>query len=441
MRPRVLVVDDKRAMAEMLADGLGDHELDATACSSARAALAMLSESEVDVVVTDLRMPDLDGLALLDAIRSRNANIQVIVMTAHGAIDSAVEAIRRGAYHYLTKPFKLDELVVFVQRAIAERALRREAAVLRKQLGAHRGLVAHSPAMRRVLGIVERVASAMVPVLITGETGTGKGAIARALHAASNRASEPFVALNCAALPAQLLESELFGHVKGAFTGATSDHPGLFVAADRGTVLLDELAEMPIGLQPKLLRVLETGTVRPVGATQERAVDVRVIAATHRDLRGAVTGGTLREDLLYRLNVLPIEIPPLRDRREDIPPLTDYFFTDALARHPAAVARGFSRSALRCFLDHAWPGNVRELAHVVERGVLLANNPEISVDDLGLEPAVAPGMHFSGDVVALDELQRRYARWALTRFGGHKTRTAERLDIDAKTLNRWLSDD
>lgn len=441
MKPRVLVVDDKRAMAEMLADGLGDHELDATACASARAALALIATTEVDVVVTDLRMPDLDGLALLDAIRSRNPDIQVIVMTAYGAIDSAVEAIRKGAYHYLTKPFKVDELVIFVNRAVAERALRREAAVLRKQLGAHRGLVAHSPAMQRVLDIVERVASATVPVLITGETGTGKGAIARALHAASTRAAEPFVALNCAALPEQLLESELFGHVKGAFTGATADHPGLFVAADRGTVLLDELAEMPIALQPKLLRVLETGTVRPVGATQERPVDVRVIAATHRDLRTAVTAGTLRQDLLYRLNVLPIEVPPLRERREDIPPLTDYFFSDAIARHPVSVARAFSHAAIKGLLDHAWPGNVRELAHVVERGVLLASNQEISVEDLGLDPPVMPGMHFSGDVVALNEIQRRYARWALHRFDGHKTRTAERLDIDAKTLNRWLSDD
>jgi two-component system response regulator HydG len=441
VRPRVLVVDDKRAMAEMLADGLGDHELDATACGSARAALAIIATTEVDVVVTDLRMPELDGLALLDTIRSSNPDIQVIVMTAYGAIDSAVEAIRKGAYHYLTKPFKVEELVIFVQRAVAARALRREAAVLRKQLGAHRGLVAHSPAMQRVLGIVDRVASATVPVLITGETGTGKGAIARALHGASTRAAEPFVALNCAALPEQLLESELFGHVKGAFTGAIADHPGLFVAADRGTVLLDELAEMPIALQPKLLRVLETGAVRPVGATRERSVDVRIIAATHRDLRAAVTAGTLREDLLYRLNVLPIEVPPLRDRREDIPPLTDYFFADAIARHPSAIARGFSRAAIKVLLDHAWPGNVRELAHVVERGVLLASHPDISIEDLGLDPVVVPGTQFSGDVIALNEIQRRYARWALDRCGGHKTRTAERLDIDAKTLNRWLSDD
>jgi two-component system response regulator HydG len=441
MKPRVIVVDDKLAMAETLADGLVDHELAATAFSSAIAALEAVTTGDIDVVVTDLRMPELDGLALLDAIHAAKPDTQVIVMTAFGAIDSAVEAIRKGAYHYLTKPFKIEELVIFVRRAIAERALRREAATLRRRLGEHAGLVVHSAAMQRILAVVERIAAANVPVLITGETGTGKGAIARKLHDASTRATQPFITINCAALPEQLLESELFGHVKGAFTGATQDHPGLFVAADGGTVLLDELAEMPIALQPKLLRVLEAGTVRPVGATRERSVDVRVIAATHRDLAKSVAAGTLRQDLLYRLNVLPIEVPPLRDRRDDIAPLVDHFLADALARHPEARARRFAPTAMRRLLDHMWPGNVRELAHVVERGVLLATSEEIAPDDLGLDTAVASTMQFTGDVVAMSELQRGYARWALDRFGGHKTRTAERLDIDAKTLNRWLADD
>ncbi len=445
MTARVIVVDDKLAMAETLADGLVDHDLDATAFGSGRAALEAVHAGGVDVVVTDLRMPDLDGLALLDAVRATHPEVQVIVMTAYGAIDSAVEAIRRGAYHYLTKPFKLDELVIFVRRAVAERALRREAAVLRQKLGARfalTGIVAHSAEMRRVVGIVERVATTTVPVLITGETGTGKSAIARAIHGTSARADHEFIALNCAALPEQLLESELFGHVKGAFTGATQDHPGLFVAADRGTILLDEIADMPIGLQAKLLRVLEAGTLRPVGSTRERAVDVRVIAATHRDPRAAVAAGMLREDLLYRLNVLPLEVPALRDRRDDIAPLVEHFFAGAIARHPAATVTCFSRAAMRRLLDYAWPGNVRELAHVVERGVLLASDDEISVADLGLEPApAAPEPVFAGDVVTMSEIQRRYARWALDRFGGHKSRTAERLDIDAKTLNRWLADD
>jgi len=441
MKPRVIVVDDKLALAETLVDGLIDQQFDAVAFGSAIAALEAVKTGDIDVVVTDLRMPEMDGLALLDVIRAAAPQTQVIVMTAFGAVDSAVEAIRKGAYHYLTKPFKLDELAIFVRRAIAERALRRETATLRKLVGAHGDLVVHSAAMQRVLGIVERIATANVPVLITGETGTGKGALARAIHNASSRAARPFITINCAALPEQLLESELFGHVKGAFTGATHDHPGLFVAADGGTLLLDELAEMPIALQPKLLRVLEAGSVRPVGATRERIVDVRVIAATHRKLDQAVASGALREDLLYRLNVLPIDVPPLRDRRDDIPPLVERFLADALARHPDARAKRFARLAMRRLLDHAWPGNVRELAHVVERGVLLASYDEISPEDLGLDAAPASAMQFTGDVISMNEIQRGYARWALDRFGGHKTRTAERLDIDAKTLNRWLADD
>lgn len=434
MKANVIVVDDKLAMAETLADGLEDHGFAATAYASPRAVLDHLAG--VDVVVTDLRMPELDGLALLEQIHARRPEIQVIVMTAFGAIDSAVEAIRKGAFHYLTKPFKLDELVVFVTRAVAERSLRREAATLRKQLGVHHGLVAQSAAMQRVLQVVQRIASASVPVMITGETGTGKGAIARAIHEASQRAAGPFIAINCAALPEQLLESELFGHTRGAFTGATTDHPGLFVAADGGTILLDELAEMPLALQPKLLRVLETGTLRPLGSTKERAIDVRVIAATHRDVKTH-----LREDLMYRLNVLPIAIPPLRDRRDDIPPLVDHFFADALARHPDAQATRVGKAAMKRLLDHSWPGNVRELAHVVERGVLLAGTDEIAPADLGLGEAASATMEFTGDVVSMNEIQRRYARYALDRFGGHKTRTAERLDIDAKTLNRFLADD
>jgi two-component system response regulator HydG len=441
MKPRVIVVDDKLALAETLADGLVDQQFAAVAYGSALAALEAVTTGDIDVVVTDLQMPEMDGLALLDAIRAAAPQTQVIVMTAYGAVDSAVEAIRKGAYHYLTKPFKVDELAIFVRRAIAERALRREAATLRKRVGVHGDLVVHSAAMQRVLAIVERIATANVPVLITGETGTGKGALARAIHNASSRAAQPFIAINCAALPEQLLESELFGHVKGAFTGATHDHPGLFVAADGGTLLLDELAEMPIALQPKLLRVLEAGAVRPVGATRERTVDVRVIAATHRNPLKAVAAGALREDLLYRLDVLPIDVPPLRERRDDIPPLVAHFLADALARHPDARAKRFARTAMQRLLDHAWPGNVRELAHVVERGVLLASNDEISPDDLGLDAAPASALQFTGDVITMNEIQRGYARWALDRFGGHKTRTAERLDIDAKTLNRWLAND
>jgi two-component system, NtrC family, response regulator HydG len=439
---RVVVVDDKLAMAETLADGLVDHGFAATALGSGREALAALEGGRVDVLVTDLRMPDVDGLALLDAAREARRDVPIIVMTAYGAIDSAVESIRRGAFHYLTKPFKLDELIIFVQRAFDTRALRREAAELRKTLGISvKGVLARSAAMQRVLAIVERVAPTTVPILLTGETGTGKGMLARAIHDRSPRAARAFVAINCAALPEALLESELFGHVKGAFTGATSDHPGLFAEAEGGTVLLDEIGEMSPGLQAKLLHVLEAARVRPVGSSREREVDVRIIAATHRDLRKRIAEGAFREDLLYRLDVMAIEVPPLRQRRDDIVPLLDWFLADARRRHATATATGFTRAALRRLLDHAWPGNVRELAHVVERGVLLAEGDQIDEAQLALAPLADGQAAFTGDVVPMIELQRRYARWAYEQLGGHKTRTAEKLDVDAKTLNRWLADD
>ena len=444
-KPRVIVVDDKVAMAETLAEGLADHDFDAAAVGSGRAAIEAVRAGRADVVVTDLRMPDIDGLAVIETLRASRLDVPVIVMTAYGAIDSAIESIRKGAYHYLTKPFKLEELVIFVRRAVEDRALRREAAALRKTLGEQfslAGVIARSPAMQRLVAIVERVAPTSVSVLITGETGTGKGLIARAIHGHSGRAGEPFVAINCAALPEQLLESELFGHCKGAFTGAISDHAGLFATADGGTVLLDEIGEMSIGLQAKLLRVLESGTIRPVGSTRERTVDVRVLAATHRDLRAAVVKGAFREDLLYRLDVLSIEVPALRHRGDDLVPLIESFLAEAVRRHPTSPATRLSREAMRKLLDHPWPGNVRELAHAVERGVLLASGREIAAGDLELVvPRAESAMSFGGDVIPMLELQRSYARWALEQLGGHKTRTAERLDVDAKTLNRWLAGD
>ena len=439
---KVAVVDDSLALAETLADGLVDQGIEAIALGSGRAALELLARREVDILVTDLRMPDLDGLALVEAARAND--VPAIVMTAYGAIDSAIECIRKGAYHYLTKPFKLDELVIFVRRAEGERALRRETAELRKSLGLQFStttVIAHSAAMQRVLELAQRIAGTDATVLLSGETGTGKTMIARALHGESARTKAPFVAINCAALPEALLESELFGHVKGAFTGAVADHAGLFASAAGGTVLLDEIGEMPIGLQAKLLRVIETGSIRPVGATREKAIDVRVIAATHRDLRRAVTAGTFREDLLYRLDVVAIEVPPLRHRKDDIAPLAERFLAEARRRHPSAPGTHLSRAAMTRLLDHPWPGNVRELAHVVERGVLLAGGAEIAEPDLGLVAPAQVDAAWSGAVQPMIEIQRRYARWALDQLNGHKTRTADQLDVDVKTLNRWLAGD
>lgn len=443
--PRVVVVDDKVALAETLADGLMDHGFDASALGSGRAALEVLRGHEVDVLVTDLRMPDVDGLTLLDAVRVEGLDAPVIVMTAHGAVDSAVESIRRGAFHYLTKPFKLEELVIFVRRALADRALRRNAAELRRTLGelSISGLVARSSGMQRVLAIIERVAPTNVPILLTGETGTGKGVVARTIHNESRRADRPFVAVNCAALPEALLESELFGHVKGAFTGATHDHAGLFAEAEGGTLLLDEIGEMSSGLQAKLLHVLESGKVRPVGSTRERVRDVRIIAATHRDLRSRIAEGSFREDLMYRLDVMSIVVPPLRDRTDDIAPFVERFLVEARDRHPTSTVQSVSREALRRLLQHSWPGNVRELAHVVERGVILAGGTEILESDLVGLPNLTTESRAttSGEVVTMIEVQRRYARWAYEHLGNQKLRTAERLDVDVKTLNKWLADD
>ncbi len=445
-RPRVLVVDDQRDMADMLADGLAERGYDAIAESSSAHAAAQLEAGGIDALVTDLRMPNLDGLGLL-AISQRFApDRPVIVMTAYSAVDTAIESIRQGARHYLTKPFKLDELALFLDRAFDELHVRREAKDLRKALGDRFSLanvVGKSRAMLDVFDVVRRIAATSAPVLLTGETGTGKGVLARAIHAESARARGPFVQVNCAALPEPLLESELFGHVKGAFTGATAHRTGLFVEAQGGTLLLDEIGEMPLPLQAKILHVLENGVVRPVGAPRERAIDVRIIAATHRDLRERVRAGQFREDLLYRLEVVAIELPPLRHRREDIPLFVEIFLTAQRDRHPHSKVERISADAMQRLLDHAWPGNVRELSHVVERLVLLGRGSEITAVELPptILAAAAPGASatFEGGVLPVREIQRRYAAWALESLGGHRTRTAEALGVDLKTLAKWLA--
>jgi two-component system response regulator HydG len=346
----------------------------------------------------------------------------------------------------LTKPFALDELALFLERALEHARVRSEARSLRAALHDRVGLgslVAKSPAMHEVFDIASRVADADTPVLIMGETGTGKSALARAIHATSARAGRPFVAINCAALPESLLESELFGHVKGAFTGATSARAGLFADADGGTLLLDEVGEMAPALQAKLLHVIESGAVRAVGSDKERQVHVRILAATHRDLRERARAGAFREDLLYRLDVVAIEIPALRHRREDIPLLVERLLADAKAKHPRSRVEGLAGEAMAKLMDHPWPGNVRELAHAIERVVLLGRGPEVGVGDL--PPNVAhtprPGLPdvIGGPVLPIREVQRRYAAWALETLGGHKARTAEALDVDPKTLAKWLS--
>jgi two-component system, NtrC family, response regulator HydG len=446
-KPRILVVDDNLEMARTLADGLCDHGFDAEAVGSGTSAADRLRSGGVDALVTDLRMPKVDGLDLLSLSRRLAPERPVIVMTAYSAIDSAVESIRQGAYHYLTKPFKADELVLFLRRALDESSIRREAAALKKTLRDHFSadrILGSSPSMRNVRELVNRVAAVPVPVLILGETGTGKSLVAQAIHAESPRASRPFVVVNCAALPESLLESELFGYIKGAFTGANSDRPGLFREASGGTLFLDEIGEMAPGLQAKLLRVIEQGTIRPVGATKEEQVDVRLVVATHRNLRQAAKVGTFREDLLYRLDVISIQMPALRDRREDLPELIAYFLQQARTKYPAALPEKLSREALDCLLAYDWPGNVRELAHVLEKIVLLGRTATVSLDDVPDSVRNAERKaptDFQGEILPIRDLQRRYANWALGQLGGHKGKTAEKLGIDAKTLWKWLNDE
>ncbi len=445
-RPRVVVVDDELSMAEMLADGLNERGYDAVAMGSSRRAAAALEAGGVDALVTDLRMPEMDGLELLAVARDVAPECPVLVMTAYSAVDSAIESIRRGAYHYLSKPFKVDELLLFLARALEDASVRREASSLKRALRERLSipnLVGDSAAMRDVADLVARVADANAPVLVLGETGAGKGVVARAIHTEGGRAAAPFVSVNCAAIPDPLLESELFGHAKGAFTGATSARAGLFAEADGGTLFLDEIGEMSPGLQAKLLHVLENGTVRAVGESKERTVDVRIVAATHRDLRARVAAGLFREDLLYRLEVITIEIPPLRHRRDDIPDLLERFLARAKERHPASEVVGFAPDALDALMTYAWPGNVREMEHLVERLVLLGRSKEIAASELPdrIREAPSPELAFTTPVVPMREMQRRYAAWAYAELGGRKLLAAEKLGIDHKTLTRWLADD
>lgn len=444
---KILVVDDQVEMAETLCDGLAARGYDAIACGSSPRALHLLDTERIDAVVTDLRMPDVDGFALLAHSRKQRPERPVLVMTAFGAIDSAVESIRQGAYHYLTKPFSFDELLMFLERALEEARLRRETTALKQTLKSRFGrsaLVGQSPSMVALLDSLERVAATDVPLLVSGETGTGKGLCARMVHAESTRASGPFVSINCGALPEHLLESELFGHEKGAFTGATQSRKGLFVEADRGTLFLDEIGELSLPLQVKLLHALEEGYVRPVGANRPVSVNARIIAATHRNLRQAVAQGQFREDLFYRLDVISVEIPALRDRRDDIPFLVEQFLSEQLKRHERSVVRRFSADAMAQLCRYDFPGNVRELQHLIERLVVLGRSAEITVADLPSNVTAQKSermLTFDGPILPIKQLHRLYAQWAMAQLAGQRRATADRLGIDVRTLYNWLSED
>ena len=439
---KVLVIDDALEMASAVVEYLQRHGFEAEAADSGEAGLKRFKTSPADAVVTDLRMKGLDGMDVLQALRQIDADIPVVIMTAFGAVDSAVEAIQRGAYHYVTKPFKLEVIRVLLERAIGDKAMRTENEVLRRtvrEVITGGTLVGRSAGMKALNEMIRRVAATSVPVLVMGETGTGKELVARAIHAEGARKEASFVAVNCAAVPEALLESELFGHLRGAFTGATQTRRGLFVEAHGGTLLLDEIGDMPLVLQAKLLRVLETGEVRSVGSDAPRTTDVRVIAATHRDLPAQIRSGHFRQDLFFRLNVLPVSIPALRERREDIPQLLEHFLRKSRDRFPGTKARAFDPEAVKLLTEYSWPGNVRQLENAVDRWVITSDVEKITASEArGVidEWATEDVPPIRGEMLPLHAVERRYIAWVLEKVGGNKTRAAEILEIDPSTLYR-----
>jgi DNA-binding NtrC family response regulator len=401
----------------------------------------------VDLVVTDLRMPDLDGFDLIRDLAALPDPPHIVMITAFGSIETAIKAVKLGAYDYITKPFEIDELLLVVDKAVHERALRRQVARLQREVERQYGfenIVARSEAMKEVLALVSRIAGSTASVLITGESGTGKELIARAIHYNSPRARGPFVAVNLAAVPETLIESELFGHKKGAFTDARADRAGLFAEADGGTIFLDEIGELALPLQAKLLRVLQEHELRPLGATKTQRVDVRVLAATNRNLEGMLAEGSFREDLYYRLNVIQLDLPPLRARPEDVLPLAEHFLAQVGARMQPPRRLKLAVDAQQILLAYSWPGNVRELHNVLERGVALSQGDSIGADDLPNHVREKKPADFLQVALArrmsLAELEREYIERVLDDEGGNKTRAAQRLGLDRKTLYRKLEE-
>ncbi len=450
---RVLVVDDEPGLREMVSILLRREGIDVvTVPGLARAKEAIANApAPFAVVLTDLLMPDGSGIEVLEAAKARTPATEVIVMTAHSTVETALDAMRRGAYDFVAKPFQTAELRLLVGRALEKSAIVLENARLRARLAEAvpepLELLGKSAPMRAIADLIQRVASSRTTILVTGESGTGKERIARAIHSCSDRANKPFLVVNCGALPENLMESELFGHEKGAFTGAAGRHAGLFRDADGGTVLLDEIGELPLNLQVKLLRVLQERKVRPVGATAELSVDVRLIAATNRDVEKDVAEGRFRQDLYYRLNIIRIEVPPLRARSEDVPPLAEHFVHRFAEEHGKTI-RGIAPEAMRAILAYAFPGNVRELENAIERAVTLAQSPVVALGDLpssisGRVSSAAPTLlELPADGCDLDavmaEAERRLILQALERTGGVRTQAAKLLHVTFRSLRYRL---
>ena len=439
---RILVVDDEPSLRHTISVILREEGHEVTSATDGADALAKLAAAPADLVLCDVRMPAMDGMTFLERYAAAGGTALVVMMSAYGDADTAVAAMQRGAYDWIQKPFHAEEVVLVVRKAMERERLRADVQRLESELSSLRqsadAIVGSSPAMRAALDMARKVAPHSATVLVSGESGTGKELVARLIHRESPRAGGPFVAVNCGAIPEALLESELFGHVKGAFTGATRDKAGLFEEAHNGTLFLDEIGELPAALQVKLLRALQEGDIRRVGSTEATVVDVRVIAATNRDLEADVASGRFRADLFYRINVVAIALPPLRERPEDLPELAQFF----LARHAARMGltpHGISPAAMRAIAEHAWPGNVRELEHAIERALVMTGGGAIEPSDL---PALARST--DGRPGATDgtlsvkrqttELEKALIRRALERTRGNRTRAARLLELSHRAL-------
>ncbi len=465
--PTVLIVEDEPKMLRLLELNLSDEGYTTRSAASAEAALSLLRQESVDLVLTDLRLPGMDGLEFLQAAKRVSAALPVVVMTAYGTVETAVEAMKAGASDYVLKPFSLEEVKLIIRKELDVHHLREENRSLREALGRRyefKNIVARSPKMQEALGTVERVAPTNSTVLLGGESGVGKDLIARAIHQHSRRASGPFVKINCTAIPENLLESELFGYEKGAFTGAVASKPGKFELADKGTVFLDEIGDVPGAIQVKLLRVLQEREFERLGGTRTLKVDVRLVAATNRDLRAALEQGTFREDLYYRLNVVPISIAPLRERKEDIPYLVDHFIA-RFAREAGKPIEGITPAAMKLLTAFHWPGNVRELENIIERAVALFAGTVIDVGDIQLDVspwqppqadlALATGpaaganpagpnasgaaLPFLPDGMTLEQYEDEIIREAVRRAGGNKSQAARLLGLSRNALRYRLS--
>jgi len=441
---KILVVDDEPGLRHTLSVILGGEGHDVSTAVDGAAALAQLATDPAELVLCDLRMPAMDGLTFLERYRATGGSALVIMMSAYLDDDAAIDAMGRGAYDHIPKPFRADQVLLVVRKAMERERLRQQVERLEGELEAYRGdeasgIVGRSEPLLQLLAVARKVARHPTTVLVTGESGTGKELVARLVHRSSPRADAPFVAVNCGAIPEALLESELFGHAKGAFTGATAERRGLFEEAHGGTLFLDEIGELPPALQVKLLRALQEGEVRRVGDNASRAVDVRVIAATSRDLEAEVAAGRFRSDLYYRINVVRLHLPPLRERRADVAELATHFVAACNRRFNTSV-RAIAPAAMRLLMEYPWPGNVRELENAIERAVVLAEGPELGVDQLPAAlrtPAAAPLPPADADLSVkrqTERLERDLIRRALERTSGNRTRAAQLLELSHRAL-------